>query len=907
VQSITLSIDDQRISCPPGTSILEAAQSGGIVIPTLCHHPQLKPFGACRLCLVEEQKSGRIMASCVTPAAAEMVIKTDSKRVLNHRRNILRLMMAEHPESCLVCNKGNRCRLRLLAAQLGIGDADLYPMPHPAMLEQANPFIVRDLSKCIMCGQCIRADHELVDAGAIDFNARGFAARPATVYCQGLEKTNCTFCGTCISVCPTGALSAKDEHWVGTPEGQADSVCGFCGMGCKLSLGISDNTVVDVNPASEAGTVNGATLCVRGHFGHDFLNSPQRLTQPLIRENGDRFQDPQISTDWDTALDAVAKRFKAISETHGPESIAFYGSSKCTNEENYLFQKMARTCFGTNNIDNGGYLQGRNALKVLHQKTDGRFRPRPLDGLENAEALMILGADPAHSVPVLSYSVKRAAQKGVPILTINGHATDFDKKATACFHLPADGFSDVPFAAFINGFSAELVRQNGYSPDFIEEATTGYPAFYDALSSMRLDQVAQKAGTTPAALTVAAELFFKKRITFVLGSGILNHRSASAVADALINLALLTGSIDNLGLPVYVLARENNFMGAWDMGCVPDGLPGPCLLSADPIRERLEAAWQAKIAPEPGLDLAGMLGAAAEGRLKALYIMGENPLRSLPRTDLVDSAFAKLDYLVVQDILVTETTRIADVVLPGAAFSEKGGSFTNLESRIQGFEPAVAPPGEARPDWQILSDLMARLGQNPSTDGLATIVDEIRQTTPSYADMQTRSYTAWVNSGQDAPIANIAEAPLWCFATPAVLPESDQKADGSINTKDAAYPLTAHAVSRRFHLGSGTRTSASKRIRKYSLSAAAAEMGPEQLYQLGLQKGAIVKITSPSGEISLAVKSNPRIAPGQIHIPVAVDDNSARNLFGAQTENKTSWPTCRVRAEKNNPQKEKSP
>jgi formate dehydrogenase alpha subunit len=288
LETITLTIDGKKISCPSGTTIIEAAEQHGIKIPRLCYHPDLKPLGACRLCLVEDEKRGRLMASCVAPVTQDMAIRTDNPRIIRHRRNIVRLMIAEHPESCIVCSKGNRCQLRQVAAQMGVGETNLYHMPNYKTLEQANPFIIRDLSKCILCGKCIRADHELVVVGAIDYNLRGFKSRPATAHDLGLEDSNCTFCGTCVSICPTGALSTKNNRYVGSPERESHSICGFCGVGCSLTMGATGDRITEINPSDMPETVNKATLCVRGHFAHDFLNSDDRLISPLVRneENG---------------------------------------------------------------------------------------------------------------------------------------------------------------------------------------------------------------------------------------------------------------------------------------------------------------------------------------------------------------------------------------------------------------------------------------------------------------------------------------------------------------------------------------------------------------------------------------------------------------------------------------------
>lgn len=419
LENITLTINGINISCPPGTTVLEAAEKNGIKIPRLCSHHDLEPIGACRLCLVEDEKSERLMASCVMPVSPNMTILTESARIKKHRRNIVRLMMAEHPESCIVCNKGNRCQLRQVATQLGLGESDLYPMPNYKPLEHANSFITRDLSKCILCGKCIRADHELVWAGAIDYNFRGFKSRPFTVHDVALEHSGCTFCGTCVSICPTGALAPKNTRHAGSPERESLSICGFCGVGCSLYMGVLDNQIVDTNPSHLENSVNGATLCVRGHFAHDFLNVEERLTQPMIRS-----EDEWVAASWDEALDRIASRFGDIKKNFGPQSIGFFGSSKCTNEENYLLQKIARTLLETNNVDNGGSLFGRSALSMVDTRIGGGWRVRPLSNLEKAESILVIGANPGHSAPVVSYYLKRAAKKGVPLIVVDPRKTD---------------------------------------------------------------------------------------------------------------------------------------------------------------------------------------------------------------------------------------------------------------------------------------------------------------------------------------------------------------------------------------------------------------------------------------------------------------------------------------------------
>ena len=886
MENIVLTIDDKKVTCPPGTSILEAAAQNNIKIPHLCYHPDLKPFGACRLCLVEDQKTGRLMASCVTPVAPEMTVQTQTARILKHRRNIVRLMIAEHPESCIVCSKGNRCRLRWVAAQMGVGETDLYSMPNYKPLEQANPFITRDLSKCILCGKCIRADHELVSVGAIDYNLRGFDSRPATVHEQGLERSNCTFCGTCVSMCPTGALAAKNTRYTGSPETETFSICSFCGVGCSLAIGQSAGKIIDVNPAHLAESVNSATLCVRGHFAHDFLNSTDRLIAPLMPKNGEDENSRMAPVSWDVALDTVAERLKKIKDKYGPQSIAFMGSSKCSNEENYLFQKIARVLIGTNNIDNGGYISGQFLSTFLDQKTGGGYRINPLSDLEKAEVIVVLGADPNHSLPVVSYYLKRAAKQGRPLIVVDPRKTELVGFATSWLQINPRADLEL-----LNALAALLHEKNAYDSEFIDRYAEGFSIFTYGLSSLDVDNVSRVSGVTVERLKTTAEFLKGKRIAFVVGHGILQQRYGMHTLGAILNLSLMTGSLGTEGAGIYVLARENNQNGAMDMGAVPNLLPGRMPLEENEVRKTWEKNWKVKISPDPGLNMSRMIEAAESGRLKALFIMGENPLRSLPQPQRVRAALEKLEFVVVQDILNNNVVKLADVVLPGAATSEKSGSFTNMEGRIQYFSPVVPPPGTAKPDWEILDLIAARLGTAGPYGAVEKIREEIRRLVPPYTQMNGRGQS-WLKASSPMAAFHGDGAKERISFSP-VVSTADEKGDGD-------YPFQAIMGSLRFHLGSGTRTIASERIRDFELNAEVA-LCAEDAERLKLNDGDTIRIESRWGAIERKLGCSNRVAPGQLFVPLAVNANDAMNLIdlGDLADPKsTGWKTCAVKITK---------
>jgi formate dehydrogenase alpha subunit len=812
-----------------------------------------------------------------------MAIQTDSPIIKRYRRNIIRLMMANHPESCIVCSQGNRCELRQIAAELGVGQIELYPMPHYTGLEEANPFIIRDLSKCILCGKCIRADHELVVVGAIDYNLRGFKSRPATVHEMPLEKSSCTFCGTCVSLCPTGALSLKNARYVGSPQKESSTICGFCGVGCSLVMGSVDNKIIEVNPSHKEDTVNLSTLCVRGHFAHDFLNVSERLTHPLIRRDGEL-----VPATWDEALGVVAKELIAIKKKHGPQSLAFIGSSKCTVEENYLFQKIARVILGTNNVDNVGYGSGRAIISHINEKLGADGRSMPLAGLEEAEVIFVIGADPTQSLPVVSYYLKRASRiKGIPLIVADPRKTGLVPFSS--LWLPLAPHSD---CAMINAIAAILYKRKSYDTGFIRKFTEGFDIYGDGLLSVNLETISQVTGLEREIIEKAANLVEGKKIAFVIGHGILQQRYGQLSMDALLNLALMTGSVDGEGHGLYFLARENNQIGAWDMGVVPDFLPGRQPLSNDTIRNYWEQNWDVKLSPDPGLNLIRMIEEAEKGNLQALYIMGENPLRSLPQPDRIREALNKPELLVVQDILATETTQLADVVLPGAAFSEKGGTFTNLEGRIQLFEPAVSPPGEAKPDWEILDMLFETMHYFKRYASLQEIRAEVSQLVPMYSELERNGKQSWVKGSSNLRVFHPDAQGEPIHFSPVISTEDEGFKE--------VYPLTAVLGSLRYHLGSGTRTSHSNRVMDFNVKGEV-EISPEDSARINLKEGDTVRISSPYGSISREVTMKKELRPGLVFIPIGFHNNDAMQLINLTQLGETDspgWKECQVKVEK---------
>jgi formate dehydrogenase alpha subunit len=541
---------------------------------------------------------------------------------------------------------------------------------------------------------------------------------------------------------------------------------------------------------------------------------------------------------------------------------------------------------GTNNIDNGGHVSGQFLTTVLDQKTGGGCRVNLLSDIKKADVIFVLGADPNHSLPVVSYYLKRAAKQGTPLIVVDPRKTELVSYASLwlCIRPQTD-------LELLNSLAALLHEKNAYDAEFIDRYTQGFSIFNYVLSSLDVDRVSRVTGLEMKRLHATAEFLKGKRIAFVIGHGILQQQYGIHTMDAILNLSLMTGSLGTEGGGIHTLARENNQVGAMDMGAVPDLLPGRMPLNDDTARKIWEKNWKVKISPDPGLNMSRVIQAVESGQLKALFIMGENPLRSLPQPERVRSALGKLEFLVVQDILNNEMAKIADVVLPGAACSEKSGSFTNLEGRIQSFSPVVPPPGSAKPDWEILDLLAVRLGAPGPYGSVEKVREEIRRLVPPYAQMTAKGHS-WINISSPMAAFHAESADKKISFSPVVSIVEQQD--------DAGYPFTAILGNARCHLGSGTRTNASERIRDFDLNGEVAICATDA-DRLELKDGDTVKLESRWGEIKRAVGRSDRIAPGQLFVPLAVNANDAMNLidFSDLADPKSAgWKSCAVKIKK---------
>jgi formate dehydrogenase alpha subunit len=823
-----------------------------------------------------------------------MVINTQSPRVLERRKLLVQLMLASHPDSCLVCDKGNQCQLRKLGTEMGIGLVTLQRIPQLVAIEEANPFIERDLSKCILCAKCIRADQELVVEGAIDYIGRGFSAKPATLNDMPLEQSECTFCGTCVAHCPTGALMEKERAYHGTATKTVDTVCPFCGCGCILHLEVKDNQIVRAKPGESP--VNHGTLCARGSYGYDFIQSPERLTAPLVKVDGE-FQEAS----WEEAISRVAAEFKRLKQEHGADSLAVLGSSKCTNEENYLLQRLARVTLGTNNIDNGSRLYSSASRVGLGQSIGFPGTTNSLEELEKSEVIMVIGANPVISAPAVGYAIKRAARyNSAKLLLVDVRPTKLNPFANIWLK-PRVG-TDV---VLLNGLARVIIEERLFDEEFVARKTDNFDELSQSLKPYTLEQVEKVTGVPGQDVQRAARtLAGAEWASIVYGNGITQNVNGVDSVMALANLAMLTGNIERRGGGIFALQRENNAQGASDMGSLPDFLPGYQSLDDGQARSDFEKRWGNNLPSKAGLSAMEMMEQAQAGKLKGMLIVGENPAASFPRPSLIRKALSSLEFLVAADMFLTETAKLADVVLPSASFAEKDGTFTNFEGRTQPVRKAIEPVGSCRPDWKIILQLSKEMGQSMPYSSLHEVMNEIEELLPFYqrpasADLEKEDVD-WAELESDSVrTRRLYKGPFpsgFGRLSPAeYAPPTEPSGNG--------YPLTLLSGSVLHHFGSGTRSLRSSRLKEFSPSSWL-EISRDDAKNLGLGDGDPVRVASPVGELTTTVRVANSLPSGLLFMPISFPDSPASELFDIKLDPRSKAPSlksCAVRLERIKP------
>ncbi len=894
---VRLTIDGKQVKAADGWTVLESALAADIYIPTLCYDPDLKSYGACRLCIVEIQGMRGFPTACTTPVQEDMVVHTETGEIQRIRRMIVELAIANHPYECLLCNKSQDCELLEVARHVGVEQRSvdrLRRVMRTRSPDASHPAFDFDPNKCILCGKCVRRCDEIVGVGAVDFAYRGYDTVVNPFAGKPLAQSVCQGCGECVEHCPTGALVAKATL---VPEREVETTCPYCGVGCSLYLGVRAGRIVRVR-GNEKSPVNKGELCLKGRYGLDFVNHRDRLLHPLIRREGvpksasaSEITKVFRTADWDEALDRVAKGLTQTLERHGPNAIGVLTSAKCTNEDNYLLQKFSRAVLKTNNVDHCARLcHASTVAAALAAFGDGAMSNSIAD-IDDAEVLLVIGSNTTECHPIIGRKIRRAVRnRGAKLIVADPRQIELSEIAEIHLaHLPG---TDV---ALINGIMRQIVKEGLQDQAFIAERCEDFEPFAASLGAYDLEEVERVTGVAGEKIRQSALLLSKTQNAVILyGMGITQHTNGTDNVKAIANLLMLTGNLGRRGTGFSPLRGQNNVQGACDMGALPVVFPGYQRVDHPAVKEKFQRAWGKDLSGKPGLTMTEMFQAACDGQLKALYVMGENPMLSEPDLSHAQKALAGLEMLVVQDIFLTETAQLADIVLPAASFAEKNGTFTNTERRVQRIRKAINPPGSAKPDWEIIAEISTRLGYPMNYKSSKEIMAEIAMLTPIYGGI---SYSRLIHGGLQWPCWDRKHP-----GTPILHQGQFTRGRGKFHVVQdkppaelptRAYPilLTTGRVLEHWHTGSMSHRS---RVLETLVPESRVEINPVDANRLGVGEGDVISLSSRRGEVQTRAKKSYRVRPGQAFMAFHWGDAPVNRLTNPALDPQAKIPEFKV-------------
>jgi formate dehydrogenase major subunit len=864
--TVTLTIDGREVSVPAGTSIMAAAMRIGTKIPRLCATDSLKPFGGCRLCLVEIEGRSGTPAACTTPAEPGLRVRTQSDRLTRLRRGVIELLLSDHPGDCLTCAANGDCELQQMAGAVGLRRVRRDPAGASHLdggKDGSNPYFDYDPARCIVCARCVRACEEVQGSFALTILGRGFEARIAPGGHDFLSS-ECVSCGACVQVCPTAALIEKSVVAHGQPDRAVLTTCAYCGVGCSFKAEMQGDRLVRMVPFKH-GKANEGHSCVKGRFAWGYATHPDRITKPMIRE---RIGDPWREVSWEEAIGRAAAEFKRIQARYGRDAVGAVSSSRCTNEEVFLVQKLVRAAFGNNNID--------TCARVCHAPTGYGLKTafgtsagtQDFASIDKAEVILVIGANPTDGHPVVGARLKKRLRQGARLIVADPRRIDLlnAPHVHPAHHLQLRPGSNV---ALLNALAHVVVREGLVDTAFVRERceAAGFAAWaaFVALERNSPEAVAAQTGVPAGAVRAAARLYATAGTAAIFyGLGVTEHSQGSTAVMALANLAMATGNIGRAGGGVNPLRGQNNVQGSCDMGSFPADFPGYRHVSDDAVRRSFEALWGVRLDPEPGLRLPNMLDEAIRGGFKGLYIQGEDIAQSDPDTRHVLAGLGAMECVVVQDLFLNQTSRLAHVFLPGTSFLEKDGTFTNGERRINRVRPVMAPlSGKA--EWQVTLELARALGHAQPYDHPSEIMDEIARLTPAFAGV---SFARLEELGSIQWPCNDA-APT---GTPLMHVDGFVRGKGRfmitefIPTEERTGPrfpliLTTGRILSQYNVGTQTRRTANIVWHGEDVL----EIHPVDAEARGIVQGDPVAVLSRKGEIALKAVVSERVPPGVVY------------------------------------------
>ena len=896
--TVKLTIDGQAVTVLAGTSIMRAAMDAGTSVPKLCATDSVEAFGSCRLCLVEIEGRGGTPASCTTPVAAGMVVSTQTERLKQVRKGVMELYISDHPLDCLTCAANGDCELQDMAGAVGLrevryGDQGANHLAQEK--DESNPYFTFDPSKCIVCSRCVRACEEVQGTFALTIQGRGFDSKVSAGMAEPFIASECVSCGACVQACPTATLIEKSVVEIGQPEHSVVTTCAYCGVGCNFKAEMRGEELVRMVPFKN-GKANHGHSCVKGRFAWGYAHHRERILKPMIRETIDQ---PWREVNWDEAIGRVASEFRRLQQAHGQRSIGGITSSRCTNEETYLVQKLVRGGFGNNNID--------TCARVCHSPTGYGLKAtfgasagtQDFDSVEQADVVMVIGANPTDAHPVFASRLKKRLRQGARLIVIDPRRIDLVRTphVEAAFHLALRPGTN---AAILNALAHTIVTEGLVNEAFVRErcdlsAFDDWAAFA-AEPRNSPEAVGPLTGVSPEAIRAAARLYATGGNGAIFyGLGVTEHSQGSTVVMAIANLAMATGNIGRPGVGVNPLRGQNNVQGSCDMGSFPHEFSGYRHVSDDGVRGTFEALWGRPLDAEPGLRIGNMLDAALDGSFKGLYVQGEDILQSDPDTHHVAEALAAMECVVVQDLFLNETAAYAHVFLPGSTFLEKDGTFTNAERRINRVRKVMTPKNGLA-DWEITLAIARAMGFDMHYDHPSQVMDEIARATPTFAGV---SYALLDREGSVQWPCN-ERAPT---GTPVMHAASFLRGKGNfiiteyVPTDEKVGPrfpllLTTGRILSQYNVGAQTRRTANVLWHAEDVL----EIHPHDAEDRGVRDGDWVRLDSRAGGTTLRARLTDRVAPGVVYTTFHHPGTQANVVTTDNSDWATNCPEYKVTA-----------
>lgn len=902
LEMVTLTIDGMPITVPAGTSVMRAATEAGAKVPKLCATDQLESFGSCRLCLVQIEGKRGFPASCTTPVEEGMKVTTHSPRLAELRRSVMELYISDHPLDCLTCTANGNCELQDMAGVVGLRNVrygmageNHFDAHSAAPIDDSNPYFSFEPSKCIVCSRCVRACEEVQGTFALTISGRGFGSKVSASAGESFLDSECVSCGACVNVCPTATLSEKSLIQLGQAERTVTTTCAYCGVGCSFNAEVKGQEVVRMVPNKDGGA-NEGHACVKGRFAWGYATHPDRLKHPLIRKS---INDPWQTVSWDEAFEYAASEIRRIQEKYGRKSVGGITSSRCTNEETWLVQKLIRTAFGNNNVDTCARVCHSPTGYGLKQTLGESAGTQDFLSVEDADVIIVMGANPTDGHPVFASRLKRRLRQGAQLIVIDPREIDLVRTPhiEAKYHLPLRPGTNV---AMINALAHVVLTEGLVDEAFVakrceKEAFEEWRAFILRPENSP-ENVAEITGVPAESIRAAARLYGSARNGAIYyGLGVTEHSQGSTTVMGIANLAMATGNIGRRGVGVNPLRGQNNVQGSCDMGSYPHELPGYRSVKDDATREQFNQFWNTKLDSEPGYRIPNMLDAAVEGIFKGMYIQGEDVAQSDPNTKHVHAALSNLECLIVQDIFFNETCKFAHVIFPGASFLEKDGTFTNAERRISRVRKIVEPlAGMA--DWEVTLGFAKALGVPMSYEHPAEIMQEIAALTPTFAGvtyekLERLGSIQWPcneSVPEGSPVMHVTEFTrgLGKFIITEFVPTKEKV------SRKFPLLLTTGRILTQYNVGAQTRRTANNVWHQEDRL----EIHPEDAAERGISDGDWVHLASRSGEIKMRAMVSERMQPGVVYTTFHFPDSGANVVTTELSDWATSCPEYKVTA-----------